>query len=181
MEENNKNDKDIYIEEKYLTTIAYYWNASKLNKRWYKITRSLTIILGALVTLVASLSSSTHFVGTPETIFAIATPFLAALLTIIAGFSQSFQWGSTWQNMVLTAQYLQKEYDEFLLTPVNKRNYITESEKLNNYIITESETFFERMLGGVKPKGQKNGSDENGNGDVNIGEKEKDKTPPKSE
>ena len=93
--------------------------------------------------------------GLVETLFSIGTPILAASLTIIAGFSQSFHWGSTWQNMVLTAQYLQKEFDNYLLTPPNERNHQEESEKLNTYVITETEGFFERMLGGGMPSSKR--------------------------
>ena len=39
-----------------------------------------------------------------KAVFDLGTPVLAATLAIIGGFSHSFQWGSTWQNMVLTAQ-----------------------------------------------------------------------------
>jgi len=142
---------DEIIQDRYQKAIQYYWAASRTNKSWYKITRSLTVIFGALVTLIASLASSSEINGTPvETIFTLGTPVLAALLTIITGFSQSFQWGSTWQNMVLTAQRLQKEYDKYLVTPISERNYLEETDKLNSFVIIESEGFFERMLGSIK-------------------------------
>ena len=153
MEEPNLIDLDKYIRDRYETSIRYYWAASRSNKSWYKITRSLTVIFGALVTLVASLSSS-EIIKDSETVknlFSMGTPVLAASLTIIAGFSQSFQWGSTWQNMVLTAQHLQKEYDKYLVAQPSERNYQAESDKLNSFVIIETESFFERMLGGVMP------------------------------
>ena len=160
-------NKDLYIQNRYEAAIKYYWVASRNNKRWYKITRTLTVIVGAMVTLVASLSSSTFIADSTElkTLFALGTPLLAALLTITAGFSQSFQWGSTWQNMVLTAQHLQNEFDNYLVTPSEKRDHAEEANKLNRFIIVESEGFFERMLGGAKttPKDD----DSNGNGDGN--------------
>lgn len=148
----NKEEMDKYIQGRYDNLISYYWSASKKNKRWYKITRSLTVIFGALVTLIASLTSSELIVKIPlaESFFTLGTPILAALLTIIAGFSQSFQWGSTWQNMILTAQQLQKEYDLYLVTPSNERDYTKEVEKVNQFVIKETEGFFERMLGGTK-------------------------------
>ena len=80
----------------------------------------------------------------------LATPILAAILTIIAGFSQSYQWGSTWQNMIITAQQLEKEFDIYLLTPVGERNFLETVEKLNGFVITETEGFFERMLGSTR-------------------------------
>lgn len=152
MEKTNGNEMDAYIRKRYSDAINYYWASSKSNKRWYKLTRSLTVIFGALVTLVAALTSSEIIAVSPwaVTAFAIGTPVLAALLTIIAGFSQSFQWGSAWQNMILTAEYLQKEFDKYLVTPIADRNFVEEAEKLNNFVINESEGFFERMLGNAR-------------------------------
>ena len=140
MEKRNENDLDKYIQDRYWSAIDYYLSASKANKKWYKRTRSLTVIFGALVTLVASLASSTVFEGYEiiENTFKLVTPILAALLTIIAGISQSFQWGSTWQNMILTAQQLQKEFDKYLVTPVNERNFSEEVEKVNDFVIGET-------------------------------------------
>lgn len=163
MEKPNENEMDAIIRDRYQKAINYYWVASKTNKRWYKITRSLTVIFGALVTLVASLASSKIIEGSSfiETTFALGTPVLAAVLTIIAGFSQSFQWGSTWQNMVLTAQLLQKEYDKYLVTPENERNYIEETDKVNSFVITESEGFFERMLGSATSSSKAKSDDNN--------------------
>ena len=163
--EELSNNMDEYIKDRYTDAIGYYWKASKNNKKWYKATRSLTVIFGALVTLIASLASSKIITGFPslEVMFALGTPVLAALLTIVAGFSQSFQWGSTWQNMVLTAQHLQKEFDKYLVTPESERNYSKEAEKLNNFVINESEGFFERMLGGSKSRSGKTEPDVNQN------------------
>ena len=138
---------------RYLNAIEYYWKASRGNKKWYKLTRSLTVILGALVTLISSLSSSKLTEDTSfGAIFVLGTPILAACLTIIAGFSQSFQWGGTWQSMVLTAQRLQKEYDRYLVTKPSERDLVAEADILNKFVINETEGFFERMLGGGKSK-----------------------------
>ena len=41
------------ILDRYDQRIQYYWKASQYNKNSYKVTRYLTIVLGALVTLVA--------------------------------------------------------------------------------------------------------------------------------
>lgn len=93
MSSQDENEKDKLIQKRYQDTISYYWNASNTNKRWYKLTRSLTVIFGALVTLISSLSSS-EIIGEStilEKAFALGTPVLAAILTIVAGFSQSFQ------------------------------------------------------------------------------------------
>jgi len=154
IEHKNQQEMDEYIQRRYNEAIGYYWQASTTNKRWYKITRSLTVIIGALVTLISALASSKIILDneTIRILFALGTPVLAAVLTIVAGFSQSFQWGSTWQNMILTAQQLQRDYDHYLVTPLNKRNFIEEADKLNSFVINESEGFFERMLGIGKPK-----------------------------
>ncbi len=151
---DDKAGNDQYIDDRYREAIEYYWQASRNNKKWYKFTRAFTVILGALVTLIASLASSTLIVDNSpfDKIFIIATPILAACLSIIAGFSQSFQWGSSWQNMILTAQQLQKEYDRYLVTEPSERNYIAEADLLNKFVISETEGFFERMLGTGKSK-----------------------------
>ena len=75
---------------------------------------------------------------------------MAASLTIISGFSQSFQWGAAWQDMVLTAQLLQKERDRFLITKPEDRDLVKEVELLNDFVLVESQSFFERMLGSAR-------------------------------
>ena len=163
-ESGSNKEMDEYIQGRYREAIAYYWSASRTNKAWYKWTRSLTVVFGALVTLIASLTSSTIIADYPRlaTAFALGTPVLAALLTIVAGFSQSFQWGSVWQNMILTAQQLQREFDRYLVTPMNKRKFGEEADKLNRFVISESEGFFERMLGGAKTSTKNTGQADNG-------------------
>lgn len=152
---NEKVEMDKHINGRYVDAINYYWNASKNNKKWYKLTRSFTVILGALVTLIASLSSSNLIESTVfKDYFVIGTPIIAACLTIIAGFSQSFQWGSVWQNMVLTAQLLQKEYDRYLVTVPAERDLAKEADILNKFLLKETESFFERMLGVGKAIGE---------------------------
>lgn len=174
METQNENVMDKHIQERYKNAIEYYWGASRANKKWYKRTRSYTVILGALVTLIASLNSSTIidkciYSSNGEcnielqTLFSLGTPILAAVLTTIAGFSQSFQWGSTWQNMVLTAQQLQKEFDRYLVTPLNERNFSKEAEILNAFVINESRGFFDRMLGIARPSVDETINGQNGN------------------
>ena len=150
------------VENRYKEAINYYWKASQTNKQTYKITRILTVVLGALVTLVASLASSEFITddGFWNPVFSLGTPIIAFLLTVIAGFSQSFQWGSAWQNMVLTAQRLEKERDRFLVTEPSERNPHQEMEMLNEFIISESKNFFDRMLGGsISSKEAKKPSD----------------------
>jgi hypothetical protein len=152
---NEKAEMDKHVNDRYVEAINYYWNASGTNKKWYKLTRSFTVILGALVTLIASLSSSSLIEGTAfKDYFVIGTPIIAACLTIIAGFSQSFQWGSAWQNMVLTAQLLQKEYDRYLVTIPAERDLAKEAGILNEFLLKETEGFFERMLGVGKAIGK---------------------------
>lgn len=158
------NEMDEHIQKRYEDAITYYWGASRANKLWYKRTRSYTVILGALVTLIASLTSSKIIDNYGiKTVFELGTPVLAAVLTAIAGFSQSFQWGSTWQNMVLTAQQLQKEYDRYLVSPIAERNYNKEVGILNAFVINESRGFFDRMLGIAKPSVDETNNGQNGN------------------
>jgi hypothetical protein len=110
------------------------------------------VILGALVTLVASLSSSNFITSDPfwKTAFAIAAPVLAAILTIAGGFSQSFQWGAAWRDMVLNAERLEKERDRILVTKTEERDRAKDLAILNELVIEETQTFFQRILGGGK-------------------------------
>ncbi len=141
---------DQHVKKRYDDAIEYYWRASRYNKQYYKVTRILTVVFGAFVTLIASLSSSELIANSPfwKSMFAFGTPVISALLTIIAGFSQSFQWGSAWQNMVVTAQRLERERDRFLVTEPSERDHQHEVQLLNEFIISESKIFFDRMLGG---------------------------------
>ena len=127
--------------------------------------RSRTAVLlskaGALVTLIASLSSAEFIKQNPpwDLVFAIGTPLLAAVLTIVGGFSQTFQWGAAWQDMVMTAQELQKERDRFLVTKSEDRDLQKEVALLNDFVLEESHGFFERMLGRAKPPKGRVGTD----------------------
>ncbi len=140
-------DLDKYVYDIYVDQIAYYHRAGAVNKRNYKSYRSFTIILGALVTLVASLASS-QFVANVglEWLLGIATPALAAALTIINGLGQNFQWGAAWRDMMLTAQRLEKERDRFLSTPPEKRNHRRELQIINDLVLQETRAFFQRVL-----------------------------------
>ena len=141
-----------YVLKRYNDSIAYYWNASRLNRRLYKWTRYLVIVFGAVVTLLASLSASSGFTGTWATILAVVTPILAAVLTIIGGLSQSFQWGAAWQEMVMTAERLERERDRILVTRSDPE---ADLEVLNGIVLRESEGFFMRILGSVQPTEQR--------------------------
>lgn len=148
----NGEAKDDYVLQRYNSCIEYYWSASRHNKKAYKVTRSLVMILGAFVTLVASLSSASFIESNPvsDTAFAIASPILAAILTIAAGFSQTFHWGAAWRDMVLTAERLERERDRIAVTKTEERDTAKEMAILNDLVISESETFFQRILGGAK-------------------------------
>jgi hypothetical protein len=141
-----------YVRKRYDEAIAYYWKASRNNKRGYKITRILILVLGALVTLASSLASADFIAGSTvwDRIFAIGTPLLAAALSFLGGFSQTFQWGAAWQDMVLTAEQLEKERDRFMVTKPEDFNPTEEMSRLNDFVITESQGFFERILGRAK-------------------------------
>ncbi|MCK7508716.1 MAG: DUF4231 domain-containing protein [Desulfobacterales bacterium] len=141
-----------FVEERYDAAIAYYWKASRNNKRAYKLTRVLTIVLGAIVTLVASLSSAKFVTGDAmwERVFSLGTPILAAVLAIVGGFSQTFQWGAAWQDMVMTAERLEKERDRFKVTKPENRDLAKEVAILNDLVLTESQGFFSRIFATTK-------------------------------
>jgi hypothetical protein len=144
-----------YILNLYKSKIDYYWRASSSNKKAYKLYRSMTIILGSLITLVSSLSAY-EFFQKPDwlrLIFSIATPVIAATLTVIGGLGQNFHWGATWRDMVINAARLEKERDRFLATKPEKRNLVKELDILNSIILEETINFFQRVLDSeIKPK-----------------------------
>lgn len=158
----NNESIERYILERYKITIDYYWKASRNNKRAYKITRTLTVVLGALVTLIASLSSANFITSIRfcDILFAIATPVFAAVLTITVGFAQTFHWGAAWQDMVLNAQRLEKERDRFHVEKPEERDFAKELEVLNDLVITETQNFFHRILGGGKKDKHQSGKND---------------------
>ena len=151
---------DAYVLKRYENSIKYYWGASRNNKKAYKFSRILTIVLGALVTLVASISSAS-FIADNEIaniVFAVLTPLLAVALTMISGFSQSFHWGATWRDMIVNATRLEGARDRFLATKEEERDVRKELDILNNLIIQETRNFFQRVLDSeVKSDGKEQG------------------------
>lgn len=139
---------DKYVYDAYKNQIDYYWRKASYNKKSYKNFRFLTIFLGALVTLVASLTTSSIIASNEwvRGVFTIGTPVIAAALTIINSLSQNFQWGATWRDMSMSGQRLEKELDRFLATPVEKRNYRRELEVMNDIVLQETHSFFQRVL-----------------------------------
>ncbi len=148
----NAESTEDYILQRYNTAIEYYWRASRHNKKAYKLTRSLTVILGAVVTVVASLSSAEFITKSAfwDMAFAIAAPVLAAMLAIVGAFSQTFQWGAAWRDMVLNAQRLERERDRFRVTAPEERDPAKEVSILNSYVLEETQNFFQRIVGGGK-------------------------------
>ena len=137
-----------YILKKYEDRVNYYWKASRNNKNSYKRYRSWTIFLGSLVTLVSSISAA-EFVQKPEGLriaFAVATPVIAATLTVISGLGQNFHWGSTWRDMVINAVRLEKERDRFLANKKENRDLERELDLLNSIVLEETRSFFQRVL-----------------------------------
>lgn len=133
--------------KRYDDAIAYYWKSSRFNRRLYKWSRYLVVVFGAVVTLLASISSSSLITGAWSTTVAVATPVVAAVLTIIGGLSQSFQWGAAWQEMVLAAERLERERDRIL---VSRSHPAKDLEILHSLVLQESEGFFTRILGSVR-------------------------------
>jgi|SRR5271157_402990 len=129
--------------DRYRERIQYYSKASENNKRAYKTARYLTVVLGALVTLLASLSSAYFVRGTwLETGFAVLTPLLAAGLAIVGGFSQNFQWGAAWSDMRIAAERLETERDRISVTPPGQIDAIRELALLDAMVLDETRTFF---------------------------------------
>ncbi|MCB9135780.1 MAG: DUF4231 domain-containing protein [Anaerolineales bacterium] len=146
-----------YVLKKYDDQIDYYWKVSSINKHAYKRFRSWTIILGALVTLISSLSAAEFIqsINWLRIVFAIATPIFAATLAIMSGMSQNFHWGATWRDMVLNASRLEKERDRFLATKPDGQDLACELALLNSIVIEETQNFFQRVLESeIKPKEQ---------------------------
>jgi hypothetical protein len=145
------------ILELYEKRIAYYWRASSANKRSYKLTRFMTIVLGALVTLVSSISvaggsaSGGEAGGWVKTLMAVLTPILAATLAITGGVSQAFQWGAAWSDMVITATRLERERNRVRVTPPEKLDPIKEMALLDNIVLDETQGFFQRLFGSGGP------------------------------
>ncbi len=154
---------DKYVLDLYESRIQYYWGASRSNKKAFKRYRTWTVILGALVTLISSLAAA-DFIQKIEAVrltFAIATPLIAATLTVFNGLGQNFHWGATWRDMVVNATRLQRERDKFLATPLEKRNLEKELVKLNTIVLEETKSFFQRVLDSeVKPVVVEKGEDE---------------------
>jgi hypothetical protein len=134
--------------DRYQERIRYYTKASENNKRAYKTARYLTVVLGALVTLLTSLSSAYFVRGTwLETGFAILTPLLAAGLAIVGGFSQNFQWGAAWSDMRIAAERLEAERDRISVTPPEQIDAVRELALLNEMVLDETQGFFQRLFG----------------------------------
>jgi hypothetical protein len=135
--------------DRYEQRIKYYWDASRYNKRSYKMTRYLTVILGAAVTLISTMASADFFKGTAflATSFAILTPLLAASMAIVGGISQAFQWGAAWSDMVITATRMEAERDRIAVTPHEELDPVKEMAQLDSLVLNETTGFFQRLFG----------------------------------
>jgi hypothetical protein len=141
-------DSKNHVLEQYDKKIAYYWRTSQTNKLAYKRTRWSTTVLGALVTLVSSLSSSSFVkYAHLDIAFAVMTPLFAASLAIAGGLSQAFQWGAAWSDAAITATRLEKERNRVALTPIGQFDPLKEMALLDDVILTETQGFFQRLLG----------------------------------
>jgi len=150
-----------YIEGRYNDQIGYYWKKSTSNKKMYKQSRFWVITLGALVTIISSLSTADFIQANDglRTTFAIATPIIAGTLTIINGLTQNFHWGATWRDMVVSATRLEKERDLIMTNSPDKRDAQKELDTLNSIVLEETRNFFQRVLDSeVKPGDQKDSS-----------------------
>jgi uncharacterized protein DUF4231 len=142
-----------FVIQRYKESINFYWKSSRNNKKGYKITRYLAVLLGSLVTLISSLSAADFIKSSPgwALSFSILTPVFAATLAIVGGFSQSFQWGPTWREMVLTAEELTKQCNRIQVTPAEQIDPVKELAILDDLLLRETRGFFERMFGTSEP------------------------------
>lgn len=145
--DNAKNE----VLQRYEKQIAYYWKTSTANKRNYKFSRALVIVFGALVTLFSSVSSVVKVQGGSMIALAVITPVCAALLAIIGGMSQAFQWGAAWSDAVITATRLEKECDRIKVTSADQIDPVKEMAIVNDMVIAETQGFFQRLLGSGGP------------------------------
>ena len=153
--EENTHINEATVLERYQNAIDYYWSASRHNKASYKRSRLSIIILGSLVTLISSFSTAAFIEGNQvlKISFAIITPLLAALMTIIGGIAQSFHWGAAWRDMVVNAQRLTKARDLFLATKPENRDFRKELDTMHNMVLKETKSFFQRVIDSeVKPR-----------------------------
>jgi hypothetical protein len=144
-------DAQKFVLSRYDERIAYYWKASQSNKRSYKGTRYLLIALGALVTLISSLASSSFVKGPFTAVFGVLTPVLAATMAIVSGVSQAFQWGAAWSDAVITATRLEKERDRVAVTPPEDLDPVKEMAVLDDLVLSETQGFFQRLFGSGGP------------------------------
>jgi hypothetical protein len=134
--------------DRYQERIQYYAKASENNKRAYKTARYLTVVLGALVTLLASLSSAYFVRGTwLETGLDVLTPLLAAGLAMVGGFSQNFQWGAAWSDMRIAAERLEAKRDRIFVTSPGQIDAVRELAVLDAMVLDETRGFFQRLFG----------------------------------
>jgi len=146
-----------YVLNQYENKIYYYWRASVNNKRAYKRYRAWPIILGALVTLITTMSTAEFVQSVPSLriLFAVTSAIIAFMLTAMNGLGQNFHWGASWRSMVTNAVRLEKERDRFLATNPKNRNLKKELDLLNSIIEEETKDFFQKVLDSeVKPKEQ---------------------------
>ncbi len=135
--------------ERYDSQIDWYWAGNSKQKWRFIQSRIWTIVLGATLTLVASLASAEFIEGSDfwDTVFKVATPVLAAVLTIVTGLFQTFQPGAAWREMNLAAAQLEKERDRIRLTPPYRLDVLAEMDRFNDLVIDETRRFFDRVTG----------------------------------
>ncbi len=138
--------------DRYDGQIDWYWKNSGRQKKRFIYTRFMILVLGALVTLIASLAAATFVEDSSfwDTVFKILTPVLAAVLAVITGLTQTFQWGAAWREMNLAAMALEKERDRIRLTPAYKVDAVAEVERFNDLVIDETRRYFERVTAATR-------------------------------
>jgi hypothetical protein len=145
----NDEKMDGYILETYETKIRYYWKEAGFNRKKSRFSNSAIIILGILLTIITTITAldmvpANYWINT---VIKIATPILAATITLLVGFLRKFQWGAKWRDMVAIAIRIEKERDRFLATPPVKRNYDEELSIIKNIAQSAFLFAFEDALG----------------------------------
>ena len=151
MEQSSESGHNItleYIIKKYDSNILYYWSSARSNKNLFKSTRRWPITLGALISLLTTLSLAS-FIEEVEYIrifFAVVIVMLATMQSYFNEVSRNQNWGESWQKMTIAALKLEKEKDRLLSSEPSSINIQAELMILHNLLINETETFFKKAL-----------------------------------
>jgi hypothetical protein len=82
-------------------------------------------------------------------------------LAIVGGFSQNFQWGAAWSDMLIAAERLETERNRIAATLPGQIDAVKETALLDEMVMDETKAFFQRLFGsagaGKPPPGGEGG------------------------